>query len=798
MNKCCIGEFGQELENHFIKDINKAQNSLVITPSGILSRHLASEYLRYNSLTATDVNFISYNLLIKKLADHSDCKSNFVESDYYYSVLLREWFNNKKRPCDLRSALRFYETIKDLQESAVEPHHLKNLAKETNCPQHVGLTIDALKFLNDKTRESDIVNINGLTQYITKTLEFNKYLQTFNSIFIYGFYDLNQNQIDLFMQMIRLNKRFVIYLPADVTDKLQINRSIYDYAKPFIQSLFLPNIASRKDFSLQHIGHKLTGIEDSINSCLEQIASKPNKDIELISVSGAFEMILHTLHTAKTLITKGAKPSSIAIIARNSERYSFLASKISDFMGLPFNTKTANTIDEGAVRTGIKIFNIAKTGLNIRNFYELAVNYKISIPLANLRTRYLLDMLTESGFDGILDAGSAVDSAQMMKIISLKPGDRDDLKILQDRYQEIKMLLNKIKQSDITDAYLNYMRNILINFGISYERIEAICNSIHETHISDFTMTIDDFITLLERINRFRSITESGGVVYSDCMSIRGASFDHVFVIGLNQDEFPTQIYDDPLMPDDIRIKIKYTLGNHINIKRERFDEEKLLFYLSCKTAKKKLYFVYQRSDEKGVEATPSIFIEPLFKTHQVTEIPRSSYRLLSGANSMLSNHLKQLIRNRFKSIYETSAPTIFEGSLKSSAKQMQGATMNATRIKDFIECRFRYFLKNILKIEETRYKKFLKIPETTDRTKGNIIDFVIKEILAHKDKHHEHFEKLTPYLRTICSDDFIRKLERAIDPLLDTINKLCGSQKYKVITPKWEQTSVKGWIIQG
>jgi hypothetical protein len=70
------------------------------------------------------------------------------------------------------------------------------------------------------------------------------------------------------------------------------------------------------------------------------------------------------------------------------------------------------------------------------------------------------------------------------------------------------------------------------------------------------------------------------GVRVYDAMAARGSSFRALIVIGMNERVFPRFILQDPFVRDAVRSRIEHRLGNRMARKLQGYDEERLLFTL--------------------------------------------------------------------------------------------------------------------------------------------------------------------------------------------------------------------------
>ncbi len=115
---------------------------------------------------------------------------------------------------------------------------------------------------------------------------------------------------------------------------------------------------------------------------------------------------------------------------------------------------------------------------------------------------------------------------------------------------------------------------------------------------------------LLEGTGREALGGQGAGVRLLDATEARGATFEHLVVIGLNRDVFPRAISEDPLLPDDARRALLAVLPE-LPVKGRGADEERYLFAQLCSAAPQVLLSRQGVSDE-GKERAPSPLLERL------------------------------------------------------------------------------------------------------------------------------------------------------------------------------------------
>ena len=93
-------------------------------------------------------------------------------------------------------------------------------------------------------------------------------------------------------------------------------------------------------------------------------------------------------------------------------------------------------------------------------------------------------------------------------------------------------------------------------------------------------------------------------------LEIRARRFQVVYLLGLQEGEFPLPGPADPFLADDDRREIERASGLAMPIREEQLDRERYLFYVCASRAERLLVLSWRTSDEEGVPQHPSFFLE--------------------------------------------------------------------------------------------------------------------------------------------------------------------------------------------
>lgn len=226
------------------------------------------------------------------------------------------------------------------------------------------------------------------------------------------------------------------------------------------------------------------------------------------------------------------------------------------------------------------------------------------------------------------------------------------------------------------------------------------------------------------------------GVRVLDAMAARGESFDALVVVGLEEGLFPRAAREDALLPDDMRRVLREQLGHWVHGKLdEGYDEERLLFTLLCASARKRLTFVWSRSDEQGKPKVASPYLRDLAEAlglsldAEVRRVPRplaarlawvprealaprEALFLMEGEERGLDDLLGVLgldgrlyrsSRAALKPLSSFGQAGPHDGLVGKTrkAQDLLRAGLSPSALDDLAACPFRFFAKRLLRLPE-------------------------------------------------------------------------------------------------
>jgi len=114
---------------------------------------------------------------------------------------------------------------------------------------------------------------------------------------------------------------------------------------------------------------------------------------------------------------------------------------------------------------------------------------------------------------------------------------------------------------------------------------------------------------LLADVRLPASARAEGRVKVMDVFQSRDSSFNHLFIGGLQEKEFPRIVRESPFFSDAERQRLN-ALGVNLTERLPRQREEAFLFYQAVTRARHRLYLSHPSSDSSGREVIPSYYLQ--------------------------------------------------------------------------------------------------------------------------------------------------------------------------------------------
>lgn len=331
--------------------------------------------------------------------------------------------------------------------------------------------------------------------------------------------------------------------------------------------------------------------------------------------------------------------------------------------------------------------------------------------------------------------------------------------------------------------------------------VKSIIDTINEYSWCDDLSVIKDF--LLEDISKIKipSTKYKNAIIVEDFLEGNYDDEDYVFLINFNQGSFPITYKDEDYLNDETKLSLGMSDSVDLNKKIYTFAQEKIL-------ATKNLIVTYSIRSLKGELYISSIYDTSIFeykepfktyvhsddfnKKELVKEKDENrKYGTVSVNLSSLINHYRDFpylcYDNKFKGIKKEKIMSYLDNKL----------TLSYSSMNTYYLCSFRYYLDNILKMNE--------FDETFDKTVGNIfhrvLSFAFEPDFNFDISWNRAIEESTYPFKT-KDRFFLKLLEGELKLIIDGINS--GMQytslkrslyEQKIVINVDEVTSFKGFV---
>ncbi len=615
---------------------------LILCPSVRVAERLRGLLIKQTGVVS-NVYFQTFGQLLNHLDRENPVdKKPLLPSDSLHdyllkNLLLRSHLNRYPVSRGFISALR--SSLRDMADALAEPEVLEEHLLSSADPmilaerEHLQWLIDVYRAYQKEM--NNVLGYRSYAQYFEQALTYaekSDYLQSFSQILVYGFYEFTGRQLELF-NLLRMHypvDTFWLYAkyPAFVFGRKFFETNILgaaDEAEELAENWneVAASEAAQVLFSPQTSANAPTGLH---------FVSAPDPEGELF-------------FTAKEILRlhkeQGVAFEDMAITARNLEPYKNLLPFVLEQNSIALNASFAFTLSSQPLGVFISnLFSLLRGG-----FEREAVLAVTSSPYFKKKNswRYLID-----------ESLARRDYSQWMDLVrpTLRNYDPEFLTWLENVRQRLEFLeqpltwetlrlsavefLTENTNTDIFSAEEQSIWDQVQNILAGFARYSAVAASAREREF------LDELISAWQSLQFNRVFEQPGGVSAVDALNLRGLGFKVVFVLGMNEKNFPQVIYEDPVLKDYYRQILRDQLGFWLNQKMERFDEERLLFFCALEAASDQIYLSYLRGNAEGKPLVPSGY---LVETARAVNVDLNSPALpyVSGRMSERLKHTESL-----------------------------------------------------------------------------------------------------------------------------------------------------------
>jgi ATP-dependent helicase/nuclease subunit B len=645
-----------------------------------------------------------------------------------------------------RAALRprvLLGVLHELKAAAVPPDRaLQALLEEELGLEDAGKLSELLslyKRFDEELRRRRLHERSDVVRLAAEHAPRSAWLGSLRHVLYYGFTDLDQNQIDLFRQVVRRVPATVFFPHAD--------RPAYAFARPFLQEVVDPLASSRTALA----------------------SPAPTPRLTQVACSGAADEIWAAAKEILRLSDAGVPYARIGVVARTLDAYTDLVDVAFREHRIPWTSSAMRRLDRDPRAKAARLlftvegFDRARVLDLLRSPFfrrdggdpDLWDQASRLLGVGRGEEEWRRRLGKAAGKDWVHESGRRAGGRRFVL-------PRDEV----DRFWScVKRLLEAPAPPEKSwKAYAEWALDRLDRFLEPDARIRGAVASLAD--LEGFALE-EPLEALLEALRRVAEPAGGpAGVQVLDAMAARGLSFDALIVLGLNEKVFPRFILPDAFLSEGVRQRLVHRLGCRIASRMDAHGEELLLFELLLGAAPE-VVLVHQRSDERGRLQVPS----PLLPPGKPVQVPRRpSLRLAQAPFALLTPReaslrtgrgveLAQAVgrdasplvaaREALREIERRGPPGAFDGVVDTREywPRLASFGVSPTALERLAECPFRFFAGRMLDLEE------LGEPEEEEALSaleiGQLYHDVLEQFHRHGDLERRMEEGFRDFERT-------------------------------------------------
>lgn len=620
------------LENRFVKLVKEEHTSpsekwLVVCASSLLIQQLQARLARELGIVA-NLHFTTVAGLISRLDQESPSSAlPLFPQDHLRDFLIKEILKDPglaRYPVSRGFIQAVKSALRDLADSLADPdtleEHLRSMPDYALQEDDGRFAWLIRLYRHYSQAEKSIPGYRSYQQAFEGVLEHigtSAYLQSFSKIIVYGFYDMPGRQLEL-INHLKSSYPLTVFAPY-------VSHPAYRFAKKFFESNWLAvpgaeNIEEPTPYALADAAAFLfaTGGQATPNRLTRAKVPDP---------AGA------VFYTAKEILRLHREEQipfhQIAVVARNLSPYQEELRRVFAENCIPLNAAFNYPLTKYALGNFcLTVFSLSQQGFAREKVMSVFASPYFKHPQKECWKQALRRCAVNRDVSQWQDLLSHADPTQT-EILQWVQGTSRQLEQLaqaQSWQTGTEKALCFLDALTDTDAFTGKDAEIYQTVRESISKMAAY-TALRPT--SQPGELIREILEVLAAFSFDEASVMPGGVSATDVVRIRGLSFHTVFILGLNDGEFPLITTEDPLLRDYYRFILRDTLGYWINASLDRIDEERLLFYIAVTTARNHLYTLTADKTADGKPAVPSLYAAELARAcGQVLEpedLPRVS-----------------------------------------------------------------------------------------------------------------------------------------------------------------------------
>ncbi|HEY1372434.1 MAG TPA: PD-(D/E)XK nuclease family protein [Candidatus Binatia bacterium] len=800
-----LGPFHPYLEDALVEEIIRLKRDnalapvLLLVPSNTLRRRLKILLSRERRLNFINLHMLTFFQLSRRLLEERyGGQPPPLQENGQLEEVLRETIRMKTPGAEAFTGLEekaggagaLWQTIRDLKDGSVDPATALEAARAglfEESTESVEALLNVYQTFLTGLENWNLRDYADLDLLALEQVAASGYLRSFERILYYGFYDLTQVQLDVFLAVARRYPVTTFFPLLDDGSK----HPAWTFAARFYER-YIHGLAG-SDAPRNLVANTATHL--SLLPLFTEESPGPSHvsakhvPIKVLSCFGAREEIDTAAKEILRLVAEeGYAFDEIGIAARSLEPYRPWIEEIFTPHRISFTLSAEPPLAEHPLaKAAVLLLN-----LPLKNYVRTHVIDLLDSPFFNAGAATndgdgrpdLWDLASRLlGIGKGADEWSRLEKYLVRGIAVAEDDDRTtrreivvpahQVRMLRRIFSELHGDLDSVPREATWSRYVNVWAALQKkwlapdgNSAAAFETIDdalqrlaaldAVCEKVPLAHF------LETYQRRLERGSLPQAQPNSRSVAVLDAMAARGSSFRAVFIVGLNEGMFPRTIREDAFLRDRERELFETVLGYKVATKLGGFDEERLLFTLLVGSAKERLYGLHARNDGDGRPLAPSWYVEELCRAAgdrriEYIDVPRSHAEKagmspfdrvdlvppeeLAVRLTLTGKDPKPLIdlclpapslytrgREALHRLEESSAELgEYDGIVKSAGSYWARAAasgLSPTSLEAYARCPFQFFARNLLGLER------LERPEDFEGPVAAEMGLIVHEVL--------------------------------------------------------------------
>ncbi|MDY6851915.1 MAG: PD-(D/E)XK nuclease family protein, partial [Thermodesulfobacteriota bacterium] len=364
----------------------------------------------------------------------------------------------------------------------------------------------------------------------------------------------------------------------------------------------------------------------------------PGGQVEIIAAPGRYAEVEEIGRWISALIDQGAAPESIAVAVHDLGVYGPLVEDVFRRFRLPLFFRRGEPLAiQAPVRAVQSLLGLAGSEWDRDLVLDLMASPYLDLGISLPWTK-AAELSARAGVTDERAGGGW--TGNLSRLAQTSPQDRPDIEVLLEGVKRLKKILRPLDRPrtwtgmvQTTFGILNQLkleekirespRPFLHRDAPAWEALkgclEELAAAAREAGLEHERLEPENLRQGLGLALTDRNIGArggaAGGIMVLSVYDLHGLNFDHLFLAGLNEGEFPRPQSEGMLLDDDLRRSINKKAGQRVlTTSAADYRQEELLFHQALSAASQRLVLSYSRMDEEGRVRLPSALLDQVLR----------------------------------------------------------------------------------------------------------------------------------------------------------------------------------------